>query len=128
MSGQTIILRGASQRLFAKSLIDAAPPDAVVVIRSATRTTDQNAKLWAMLSDVSRAMPQGRRHTTEVWKCLFMQACGHDVQFEVGLNDKPFPVGFSSSRMTKTQMSDLIEFVYAYGAAHGVEWSDDCVM
>ncbi|MDZ7904927.1 MAG: recombination protein NinB, partial [Cypionkella sp.] len=113
MSGQTIILRGASQRLFAKSLIDAAPPDAVVVIRSATRTTDQNAKLWAMLSDVSRAMPQGRRHTTEVWKCLFMQACGHDVQFEVGLNDKPFPVGFSSSRMTKTQMSDLIEFVYA---------------
>lgn len=125
MSGQTIILHGDSQRRFAKGLIDAAPRDAVVNIREATRTLEQNDKMWAMLSDVSRAKPEGRRHTADVWKALFMHACGHAVQFEIGLDGQPFPTGFRSSRLTKSQMSDLIEFMYAYGAEHGVAWSDD---
>ena len=70
-------------------------------------------------------MPEGRRHTPEVWKALFMNACGHDVQFETGLNGSPFPVGFRSSRLSKGQMSELIEFIYAKGAEWGVEWSDE---
>lgn len=121
---QTVILHGKSQRDFAKRLIDMAPADAVVSIREAKRTLDQNAKFHAMLSDVSRAMPDGRRHTPEVWKALFMHACGHAVQFEMGLNGQPFPVGFRSSRLTKKQMSDLIETVYAYGAEKGVVWTE----
>lgn len=121
---QTVILRGPSQRDFAKSLIDRAPADAVVTIREATRSLEQNAKMHAMLSDVSRAKPEGRCHTPEVWKCLFMHACGHAVQFEMGLNGQPFPTGFRSSRLTKSQMSDLIECIYEYGARHGVRWSE----
>lgn len=121
---QTIILHGPSQRDFAKRLIDSAPADAVLSIREATRTTDQNAKMWAMLSDISRAKPQGRCHTTEVWKTLFMHACGHAVQFETGLNGQPFPTGFRSSKLTKSQMADLIEFIYAYGAEHEVAWTE----
>jgi NinB protein len=124
MAGQTIILVGDTQREYARRMIAAAPSGAVVNIREATRTTDQNAKMWAMISDVSRAMPQGRTHTTEVWKCLFMQACGHQSQFAIGLDGGPFPIGFSSSRLTKAQMSDLIETIYQYGAEHGVQWSE----
>jgi len=125
MKGQTVILRGPTQRAFAKRLIDAAPDDAVVIVKAGTRSADQNAKMWAMLSDISRAKPQGRRHTSEVWKCLFMSACGHAVQFQMGLDGNPFPVGFSSSKLSKAQMSDLIEFIYSYGAEHGVKWSDE---
>lgn len=121
---QTVILRGPSQRDFAKHMIDRAPADAVVTIREATRSLEQNAKMHAMLSDVSRAKPEGRCHTPEVWKCLFMHACGHAVQFEMGLNGQPFPTGFRSSRLTKSQMSDLIECIYEYGARHGVRWSE----
>ena len=121
---QTIILRGDLQRALAKRLIDHAPHDAVVKIGAATRTTDQNSKLWAMLSDVSRAKPEGRVHTAEIWKCLFMNALGHETAFETGLDNRPFPIGFQSSRLTKAQMSDLIEFVYAYGAEHDVKWSE----
>lgn len=124
MSGQTVILRGQTQRDFAKAMIDRAPADAVVNIREATRTLDQNARLWAMLSDVSRAKPEGRCHTTETWKALFMHACGHQVQFEMGLNGEPFPTGFRSSKLTKDQMSDLIECIFEYGARHGVRWSE----
>jgi hypothetical protein len=127
MNGQTIILRGNSQRDFAKQLIDRAPADAVVNIQAARRTLDQNARMWAMLSDVSRAKPEGRSATPEVWKALFMHACGHAVQFEIGLNGQPFPTGFRSSAMTKAQMSDLIETIYEYGARHDVRWSDPTV-
>lgn len=124
MTGQTIILRGDVQRQYAKRLIDAAPIDGVVNIREATRTLDQNAKLWAMLSDVSRAKPDGRTHTTEVWKCLFMQACGHEVQFLMGLDGNPFPAGFRSSRLTKAQMCELIDFIDAWGSERGVQWME----
>jgi hypothetical protein len=125
MAGQTVILRGPSQREFAKMLIDRAPVDAVLNVRAATRSSDQNAKLWAMLSDISRAKPQGRTHTPEIWKCLFMSACGHAVQFEMGLDGRPFPTGFRSSHLSKSEMSDLIEFILAYGAEHGVKWSEE---
>ena len=124
MSGHTVILRSPAQRAYAKRLIDAAPDHAVVAVKAGDRTPDQNAKMWAMLSDVSRAKPEGRRHTPEVWKCLFMSACGHAVQFETGLDGSPFPVGFRSSHLTKSQMSDLIEVIYEYGARHGVRWSE----
>lgn len=121
---QTVILRSQSQRDFAKVMIDRAPEGAVITIKEATRTLDQNARLWAMISDVSRSKPEGRMHTPEVWKNLFMHACGHAVQFELGLDGKPFPVGFRSSRLNKSQMSDLMEFVSEYGARHGVVWTD----
>ncbi|WCA57810.1 recombination protein NinB [Agrobacterium tumefaciens] len=121
---QTVILHGKSQREFAKRLIDLAPVDAVVKFSEAKRTLDQNSKLWAMLSDVSRAKPNGRCQTPEVWKALFMHACGHSVQFEMGLNGQPFPVGFSSSKLTKRQMADLIETIYQYGAENGVVWTE----
>lgn len=121
---QVVHLLGNYQRELAKKLIDKAPANAVVKISPEKRSDDQNAKMWAMLSDVSRAKPEGRRHIPEVWKCLFMQACGHEVAFEHGLDGRPFPIGFHSSKLTKAQMSDLIEFIYSYGAKHGVKWSD----
>jgi len=121
---QTVILRGLVQRDLAKRLIDQAPQDAIVKVSAAKRSDDQNAKMWAMLSDISRAKPEGRSHIPEVWKCIFMAALGHETIFETGLDNRPFPVGFRTSKLTKAQMSDLIEFIYAYGAQHNVKWSE----
>ena len=124
MSGQTIILHGATQIEFAKRLIDRAPRGAVVNIREAGRTLSQNAKMWAMLSDVSRANPNDLRWGTDVWKAAFMQACGHEVLWQPGLSGEPFPVGYRTSRMNKTQMAELITCIQEYGDRHGVQWSD----
>lgn len=123
-SGQTMILGNDFARARAKRLIDLAPSGAVLNIREATRTNEQNSKMWAMLSDVSRSKPEDRLATPEVWKALFMHACGHAVQFEMGLNGQPFPTGFKSSALNKAQMSDLIELIYSYGAEHGVTWTE----
>ena len=122
---QTVILRGKPQRDLARQMIEAAPQDAVVRIAPQSRTLDQNALLWCLLSDVARSKPMGRRHTAEVWKELFCHACGHAVQFEIGLNDQPFPTGFRTSKMSKAQMADLITFILAWGDEQGVRWSDE---
>lgn len=122
---QTVILHGKSQREFAKRLIDAAPVDAVLTVREANRNLDQNAKMWALLSDISRAKPEGRRWTPETWKAAFMHFLGHQVQFCEGLDGSgPFPLGFRSSRLTVRQMADLITVIIEYGDRHGVRWTD----
>lgn len=125
MTGQTMILSSQWARGKAKELIDRAPPNAILNIKEAKRTVDQNSRFWAMLSDVSRAKPQGRRMTPERWKAAFMQSFGHQVQFETDLEGRPFPVGHASSKLSKAEMSELMEFISAWGTENGVEWSDN---
>lgn len=109
----------------ARRVLDAAPHGSLMVIKPAKRTLDQNAKMHAMLADVALSMPDGRRMTPDEWKCAFMAACGWECQFIEGLNGRPLPIGYRSSKMSKAQMSDLIEFIQSYGDEHGVRWSDD---
>lgn len=125
-NGQTVRLVGPAQRKLAHGLIDRAPDGCVVNIAEPKRSLDQSAKMWAMLSDVARAKPDGRVHTAEVWKQLMMAACGHEVQFLMGLDGNPFPAGFKSSRLSKAQMADLISFIAAYGDEKGIRWSEPC--
>lgn len=121
---QTVILRGWNSGVQAKRLIDKAPPGSVVKIEPPKRTEDQNAKLWAMISDVSRAKPEGREYPPEIWKSLFMASAGFTPRFEPSLDGKGVvPIGYKSSRLSKAEFSDLIECINAYAAEHGVEFS-----
>lgn len=124
-AGQTVILNSQAARGAAMHLLECAPKGSVVTVKPPTRSLDQNAKMHAMLSDVSRAKPEGRVHTPDVWKCLFMAACGHEVQFLMGLDGNPFPAGFRSSRLSKDQMAELLSFIDAWGSERGVQWSDE---
>lgn len=102
-----------------------APANWVVTIKEPTRSADANAKMWAMLADVSKARPEGRQWTPEVWKCAFMHSLGHQVAFAEGLDGSgPFPIGFRSSKLSVRQMSDLIEVITEYGTRNGVVFSD----
>lgn len=118
---QTVIIHSPGNRQDAARIIAAAPLGSMVKVYPPKRTIPQNDRLWAMLSEVSRAKPEGRTHTPEVWKALFMAACGWSVQFEQGLEGgPPFPVGFRSSRLTKEQCGELMDFIAAYCARQGV--------
>lgn len=125
MTGRTVILSSEAARERAKADIDRAPPGYVASVREQTRTGDQNAKMWAMLTDISRAKPMDRRETPEMWKAILLSACGYEQQFCMGIDNRPFPLGFRTSRLTKSQMSDLIEFMLAWGTQNGVRWSDE---
>ena len=122
---QHFLLIGKTSRQAACDMIWQAPAYATATVKPQKRSDEQNAKMWSMLSDISRAKPQGRTHIPEVWKCLFMAACGHQVAFEVGLDGRPFPIGFQSSRLSKAEMMDLITFIQAWGDENGVRWSNE---
>jgi hypothetical protein len=125
MAGQTVILRSPSQRALAHKFIEQAPDGAVVNVREATRNASQNARMWAMLSDVSRAKPEGRKWVPETWKSAFMHSLGHQMRFAEALDGTgPFPLGYRTSRLTVKQMADLITVISEYGDRHGVQWSE----
>lgn len=124
-AGQTIRLTSDINRARAASWCKSAPHGAILNIREANRTNEQNAKMWAMLSDISRAKPEGRELTPDVWKSLFLHSLDHAQRFEMALDGRGMvPVGFRSSRLSKEQFADLIESIYEYGARHGVQWSE----
>jgi len=93
-----------------------------VEFRAAKRSVEQNSKMWAMLTEVSEQSEHGgRRYTPDQWKILFMHACGREVQFLPSLDGSTFiPWGQSSSDLSKREMIDLIECIYAWGTEHGV--------
>ena len=111
-------------RARAHALVERAPQGFVCKIEEPKRTLEQNDRMWAMLTDISVAMPMGRRHTPDDWKAIFMNACGWECQFVEGLDGRPFPKGFRSSQMTKSQMTALIDFIQSFGDENGVRWSD----
>jgi hypothetical protein len=120
-----IILEGDFSRARAKMLIDKAPHGYVAELREPKRTLEQNDLMWSLLTDISVACPMGRRHTPDDWKAIAMNACGWECQFVEGLDGRPFPKGFRSSHLTKSQMSQLIEFLFAFGAENGVKWTHE---
>ena len=124
MKGHLVILRDDVSRARAKRIIDAAPVGSTVQVDGPRRTIPQNKRFHAMLSDVSMAKPGGRVMTPERWKAAIMQSFGHAVQFENDLDGRPFPIGHSSSKLTKAQMGELMEFMTAHFTPLGVRWSD----
>lgn len=118
----TIRLVGPSQRDYALESVSSAPDGYVVTVQEETRRLAQNNKMWAMLTDISRAEMLGRKYTPDQWKIVMMQACGWDCHFLEGLDGGFFPAGFSSSQMTVKQMADLITYMQAIGDENGVIW------
>ncbi len=119
-----MVLSSDFARERAVRLVLGAPRGYVCTVAEPKRTLDQNSRLWAMLTDVSVSKPLGRRETPDQWKAIFMAACGWEVTFLEGLDGKPFPQGFRSSQLTKTQMTTLQDFIQAWGDQNGVTWSD----
>ena len=103
-----------------------APPGTRVDFKAPKRSLDQNAKMWAMLSEVAQqATHMGRRYSADQWKILFLHALGREVQFIPALDGSTFiPWGQSSSDLSKAEMSDLIELMLAWGSSNGVVFSD----
>lgn len=94
----------------------------VVEWRDVRRTDDQNRLLWPLLQAFSeQAEVGGRKLTKEQLKCVFMHALGHEVEVLPTLDGKSwFPAGFRSSRLSKSEFSDLIELIYKEAAERGV--------
>jgi hypothetical protein len=97
----------------------------VMTLAEPRRTNAQNDLLWELLTQVSQAKPMGRDHSPEIWKCIFMDALP-DAAFKARWvpsldGESVVNTGHRSSKLTKAQMSDLIESINAFMAENGIE-------
>jgi len=91
-----------------------------------------DAKLWAMLTDLSNSIdypPRSEKfRSKEIWKELMTAA------YQIAINELecvPAPesehiiaIGLSTRKMKTKEMKVLIEYIYSYGTKRGVEWSE----
>lgn len=97
-----------------------------VIIREikSIRTLEQNAKMWAMLTDISRQVDwYGEKHTPEEWKDII--TAGVKKQKAVPGIDGGFVVlGARTSKMSIREMIDVIDCSYAFGNDKKVRWTE----
>ncbi len=126
MTGYSVIIDSEAARKRARDWLDKVPFRWVVEFKEQKRNNDQNALMWALLSEVSAQKEHaGMKLTPETWKCVFMHELGFYCQFIPALNGNGvLPLGYHSSRLTKSQMSDLIEIILKWGAENGVTFRE----
>jgi hypothetical protein len=95
----------------------------VVEVKKETRSLEQNARMWAMLTDVSRQVVwYGRKLTPEDWKHVFTASLTKQ-EVVPGIDGGFVVLGKSTSQMTKAEMSELQELMQAFGAQQGVKFT-----
>ena len=101
----------------------------IVELKRESRSIDQNALLWHILSDIANQctwpLQNGRKLSPEHWKLLMMSAYRQEVGSVVmGINAEPVNLSLSTSKLNKTEFSELVELIYAQGSEWGVKWTD----
>lgn len=119
------VIAGLAEFLTAQS---AAHPLRVVV-GEPTRSLAQNDLLWAVLTDIAKQVEwpvdgkMQKLHPSE-WKDILTSGLKQETRIAQGIGGGFVMLGQRTSKMTKRQLSDLIEFAYAFGAEHGVRWTE----
>ena len=122
---QLFIMAHQEARRRAVSAIQSAPDGYVVQIKPPTRTLEANAAMWAALNDVAaQVVWHGRKLDAESWKSVF-SASLKKQDVVPGLHNDFVVLGQSTRNMTKSEMSDLIELIHAFGCENSVKWSDE---
>jgi hypothetical protein len=85
--------------------------------------------MWPMLRDFSKQVQwQVNGALTyiepEDWKDIFTAALRKHHRVAMGLDGGFVFLGMRTSKMTKDQMIELIELMYAEGSERGVVWTD----
>ena len=122
MSRAVLILGMPSVAAKAIDWIRRAPRGTRLTFQGPKRSTVQNNRMWALLTDVAEQKTHmGVKRTTDEWKCIFMHALGQEVKFIPSLDGTTFiPIGHQSSELSVAEMIELQDLIEAWGAQNGV--------
>jgi hypothetical protein len=96
----------------------------LVTLGRLARSLAQNRRMWAVLGDVSTQVEwHGQWLSKEDWKEMF-SAVLNGQRVVPGLQGGFVVLGVSTRKKDKAWFSDLFELINAFGAEHGVKWSD----
>lgn len=124
MAKQFFIIAHDTARQRAASAVMSAPEGFIVEIKEPNRSLEQNSKLWALLHDLSRQVNwYGQKLTGDEWKDVLTAALKKQ-KVVPGLDGGFVVLGQRTSKMSKTDFSELIELLYAFGAERGVNWTN----
>jgi hypothetical protein len=119
-----IVLNGKADRERAAKYIAAAPPGTRVEFKATRRTVPQNSLLWSLLTDIAEQVPyHGMRLRSDDYKLLFLDALKRELRVVPNLDGNGFcHLGRSSSDLSKSEMTDLIELIIAWGTQRDVKF------
>jgi len=93
----------------------------IVEVKEPTRNLEQNALLWALLEKVSQQVEwYGAYLTGEEWKDVFTAALRKE-KVVPGIGGGFVVLGQRTSKMSKSEFSDLIELIYSFAAEKNIE-------
>lgn len=126
MSRALIVIRDPEDRRDAERLVARTMPGDRIEFKRSRRSLPQNDRMWAMLTEIARQLPwHGVKLAPDDWKLIFLDALKREVRVVPALDGRGFVnLGRSSSDLSKEEMSDLMELIAAFGAEHGVVFSD----
>jgi hypothetical protein len=130
MTRASVTLDSTTRREQAIDWIRRAKTGSRVEFKGPARSVDQNSRFWAMLTDVAvQGRIEGRRYNTEQWKLMFLHAYaeerGIEIKYLPALNRAGMvPCGRSSSDLSVGEMSEVMEFITAWGAENGITFHD----
>lgn len=127
MSRALVVLGSEAERQRVAAWARKAPINTRVEFKAPKRTLDQNAKMWAMLTEVAAQVPyHGLKLSADDWKLIFLDALKREVRMVPNLDGTGMlSLGRSSSDLSKAEMADLIELISAFGARKGVRFGDE---
>ena len=116
------LVHATARRLAAEACMS-APDGHLVRIAPSTRSLEQNARLWALLAEVSdQVVWHGRKLDSESWKHIFSSSL-KKMDVVPNLEGTGFvALGLSTSKMSIREMADMQELIEAFGAERGVEF------
>lgn len=133
MDKKQFFLRSNQVRLNCIEFIKELPTDdkkpLVVKIQPMTRSLEQNSKLHALLSDISKQCEfNGKKRDIDTWKMIMVSAhtvaTGGQVEIATGLEGEDINLRESTAKMSVKRSASLIEYIIAWGVENGVKFND----
>lgn len=122
---RVFILRDEAIRRRCQTAVWDAQDGHKVTISEPTRSLEQNSRLWPSLTEISKQVDwYGRKLSPDDWKHVFTSSL-KKMDVVPNLEGTGFvALGLSTSKMTKRELSDLLELIYSFGAERGVKFHD----
>jgi hypothetical protein len=107
-----------------------AGKELVLEVKAADKTREQELKYHAMIDEIAKqAKHMGASWDAESWKRLLVDLFCKYSGLQTGVvmpnlsGDGIVQLGYQTRKFTKEQASDFVEFLYAWGAEHGIVYS-----
>ncbi len=126
MSRWQITINSDAARKRACEWASKAPDGYRVTVQEPKRSTDQNARFWAMLSQLSTQLAwHGQRLSPEDWKLVMMAGLNQEMRIVPNIQGNGFvTLGRSSSKLSKSEMTELMDLIEAFATEHDVDLLD----